>query len=92
MRLALHKEVPRSAGFSIGRKVDRSPTIALQYAQYRLYDEQARVAASAEDIRQQYQQHYGVWPYASVASRDSYFLQDYPVACKAIDDLSRQVA
>lgn len=92
VRLALHKEVPRSAGFSIGRRVDRSATIGLQYAQYRLYVEQGKVATSAEDLRQQYQQHYCAWPYAGVSSRDSYFLQDYPLACKTIEDLSQRIA
>jgi len=92
VRFALHKEVPRSAGFSIGRRVNRSATIGLQYAQCRLYVEQGKVATSAEDLRQQYQQHYCAWPYAGVSSRDSYFLQDYPLACKTIEDLSRQIA
>ncbi|MBI3801608.1 MAG: hypothetical protein HY268_32130 [Deltaproteobacteria bacterium] len=89
MHLSLHKEHPRSAGFSIGGKTDRSRTIGPQYAQYRLYTEYGRVAASAEQLIQQYQRHYGAWPYKGVASRDEYFLHDYPVACRAIEDLSR---
>jgi len=87
VRFALHKEVPRSAGFSIGRKVDRSATIGLQYAQCRLYGEQRKVAISAEDLRQQYQQSYGAWPYRRGASFDEYFLQDYFVACQTIEVL-----
>jgi hypothetical protein len=72
--------------------VDRSATVGLQYAQCQLYVEHGKVATSAAELRQQYQQHYGAWPYASVASRDSYFLQDYPIACKTIEDLSQRVA
>ena len=92
VRFSLHREVPRREGFAIGQKAGHTPTIGRQYAQCQLYIEQGEIAASAEDLLQQYQQHYGVWPYKGTASRDSYFLQDYPVACKAIDDLSRQVA
>lgn len=92
VRFALHKEVPRSAGFSIGRKADRSPTIGLQYAQCRLYVEHRRVAASAEQLVQQYQQHYGAWPYRGGASHNVYFLQDYPVACQTIEELSQHAA
>jgi predicted nucleotidyltransferase len=91
LRLSLHKELPRSAGFSIGRKADRSRTIGPQYAQYRLYAEHGQVVTSAEQLRQQYQLHYGAWPYKGVATRDVYFLHDYPVACRAIDDVSRQL-
>jgi hypothetical protein len=53
--------------------------------------EQGKIATSAEDLRSQYQQHYGAWPYAGISSRDSYFLSDYPEMCKTIEGLSRQI-
>jgi hypothetical protein len=73
VRFALHKEAPRSAGFSIGGKGNRSATIGFQYAQCRLYGEHGRVATSAEELRRQYQDHYGAWPYADESSRDIFF-------------------
>jgi hypothetical protein len=90
MRFMLHKEVPRSAGFSIGRRVNRTATVGFQYAQFRLYAERGAIATSAEELRRQYQHHYGVWPYAGGASRDSYFLRDYPVICRIIEEIAQQ--
>jgi hypothetical protein len=89
VRFSLHKEVPRSAGFSIGKAVDRSTTVGLQYAQYRLYEEQGKIMTSAEDLRQQYRHGYGGWPYHGEASREAYFLHDYPVVCQMIEALSQ---
>ncbi|MGE0682985.1 MAG: hypothetical protein AB7P69_19040 [Candidatus Binatia bacterium] len=91
VRYALHKEVPRSAGFSIGRRVNRGVTVGFQYAQYRLYAEHGRVATSAAELRRQYQHHYGVWPYVDVSSRDDFFLRNYPVTCEIIEDLQKRV-
>jgi hypothetical protein len=92
VRFALHKEVPRSAGFSIGKTIDRSATVGLQYAQCRLYGEQGKIATSAEDLRQQYRRSYGAWPYRGEASREVYFLHDYPVMCQMIEALSHYSA
>jgi hypothetical protein len=92
VRFALHKEVPRSAGFSIGKTVDRSATVGPQYAQYRLYEEQGKIAKGGEDLRQQYHHGYGAWPYRGEASRDVYFLHDYPVVCQMIEALSHSSA
>jgi hypothetical protein len=91
VQFALHKEAPRSAGFSIGRKVNRSVAVSFQYAQCRLYMEQRKIATSAEGLRSQYQRHYGAWPYAETPARNTYFLSDYLVTCKTIEDLSQQL-
>lgn len=91
VQYALHREAPRSAGFSIGRRTNRSVTIGFQYAQCRLYVEQGRVATSVEELRELYQQYYGAWPYSGISSRDSYFLSDYHVMCSTIEALSRQM-
>ncbi len=92
VRFSLHREVPRRAGFAIRQKAGHAPTIGRQYAQCQLYIEQGKITASVEDLLQQYQQHYGIWPYKEGSSRDDYFLHDYPVVCRTIENLSRQVA
>lgn len=88
----LHREVPRRAMFTLGRKADRSSAIGYQYAQCRLYSDRGTVAADAADLVRQYERCYGTWPYKGSASRDDYFLHDYPVICKTIEDLSRQIS
>lgn len=89
IRRSLHREIPRRAGFSIGKKTDRSSAIGYHYAQCRLYSDHGRVAADAADLVRQYEHCYGTWPYRGRATRDDYFLHDYPVICKTMDDLSR---
>jgi predicted nucleotidyltransferase len=89
IRRALHREIPRRAGFSIGKKTDRGSTIGYHYAQCRMYSDYGKVAATATDLVQQYERSYGTWPYKGNAARDDYFLHDYPIICKTIDDLSR---
>jgi hypothetical protein len=91
IRFSLHKEIPRRAGFSIGRWADRSTAIGPRYAQCQLYVDHRIVAASAEDLLRQYQLRYGAWPYTKAASRDVYFLQDYPIVCQTIEDLSQKL-
>jgi predicted nucleotidyltransferase len=90
IRFCLHREVPRKVVFTLGRKGDRSLTIGPQYAQCRLYLEHGKIAVSAEDLMQQYQRHYGAWPYSRSASGDAYFLQDYPLVCQTIEEIARQ--
>jgi hypothetical protein len=92
VRFALHKEAPRKAGFSVGRKSDRSRAIGLKYAQCKLYVDHGVIAASAEDLLCQYERHYGAWPYARAATRDVYFLQDYQVICQTIAEISQHEA
>jgi len=92
VRFSLHKEVPRRAGFSPGKKTDRCAAIGRQYAQCRLYVEHGSVATSSEELVQQYRLRYGAWPYIGMASRDHYFLQDYPVVCQTIEEISQQSA
>lgn len=89
VRFSLHKEAPRKAGFSVGRKTDRSLTVGPKYAQCKLYVNHGVVATSAEDLLQQYQLRYGVWPYTRAASRDVYFLRDYPVVCQTIEEIAQ---
>lgn len=91
VRSSLHREIPRRGGFSIGKKTDRSLTLGPQYAQCKLYIDHGIVATSAEDLFQQYQLHYGPWPYNKTASRDAYFLQNYPVVCRTIEEISQKV-
>jgi hypothetical protein len=90
VRFSLHKEAARKAGLSAGRKRDRSVTVGRKYAQCKLYVDHGVVATSAEDLLRQYQLHYGAWPYTGVASRDVYFLQDYPIVCQTIEEISQQ--
>lgn len=92
VRFSLHKEVPRRAGFSIGRRVDNSLSIGRQYAQCRLYVEHGEIATGAEELLRQYTLHYGEWPYKGSSSWDDYFLHDYPVVCETIEELSQQIS
>jgi predicted nucleotidyltransferase len=87
---SLYKVVPRRAGFSIGRRADRSTTIGPRYAQCKLYVDHGIVATSAEDLLRQYQLRYGTWPYTQTVSRDGYFLHDYPIVCQIIEKISQQ--
>lgn len=90
VQYALQRETPRSAGFSIGRRVNRGATIGFQYAQCQLYVEHGRIATGAEELKTLYQHHYGVWPYSEAPSREEYFLRDYPVLCRTIDALTQK--
>lgn len=90
VQYALQRETPRSAGFSIGRKVSRGAPIGFQYAQCQLYVEHGRIATSAEELKTQYQHHYGGWPYIDTPSRETYFLHNYPVLCQTIDALMQK--
>ncbi|MBI3801606.1 MAG: hypothetical protein HY268_32120 [Deltaproteobacteria bacterium] len=91
VRFSLHREVPRRAGFAIGRKIDRNPTIGLQSAQCRLYLEQGKIAVSAADLLQQYKLACGTWPYREISSLDDYFLYTYPEVCRTIAEISQKV-
>lgn len=92
VRFSLHKIVPRRAGFSIGRRADRSTTIGLRYAQCQLYIEHGIIATNAPELVQQHQRHYGTWLHPESVSREVYFLRDYPRICRVIEEMSLQTA
>ncbi len=88
IRYYLHRVVPRRIGQAIGTRVDRSETLGPQYAQGRLWLDQRFIAASREQLTSRYRVAYGAWPYQSTTSRDEYFRREYPLTCRAIDDLA----
>jgi hypothetical protein len=85
--VALHREIPRGAGFSARWTADHGRAIGLRYAQCRLYADHGVVALGPEDLVRRYELHHGRWPYTGQPSRDDYCLRDYPITCTTIDAL-----